>query len=131
MAAYTVFLAFVFFWPNSDRQSHAVVWLQHTLNVWGITGHLATYSFLEVVCNAVIVAPLTFLGAWSIRKVRWQDWTAYAFLGAVTVEAAQGALLSSRQASFSDVVSNTAGALLGAVVFRAARPMLLRTGESD
>ena len=41
------------------------------------------------------------------------------FLGAMAVELAQGLLLPGRQASFSDVVANGAGALLGALLAKA------------
>jgi VanZ family protein len=54
----------------------------------------------------------------------WRDWTALAFLGAVCVEVTQAVLLSGRQATFSDVVANTAGALVGAVLIQMVRPML-------
>jgi glycopeptide antibiotics resistance protein len=128
--AYAVLLALVLLWPNSDRQSGMVLWLSHILTSAGASSAVVTYARLEVVMNAAIVAPLTFLGSWSIVRLRWQDWVAYAFIGAAAVEVVQAIALSTRQASFSDVVANTVGALAGAALFRAVRPML-RTEESD
>ena len=130
LAIYAVLLALALFWPTSDRQSASVVWLSHVLTSSGASPALLTYSRMEVLMNAAIVAPLTFFGSWSVRRLRWQDWTVYAFAGAVTVEIVQGLLLSSREASYSDVVANTVGALVGAVFFRVVRPML-RTDGSD
>lgn len=73
---------------------------------------------VEIAMNAVIIAPLTFLASMAWPRFRWQDWTTYGFIGATTVELLQGLLLSGRTASFSDIVANTAGALLGAVLAR-------------
>jgi VanZ family protein len=42
----------------------------------------------------------------------------------VSVEVLQGLVLPGRQAAYSDVVANTAGILVGAVLYRAIRPML-------
>ncbi len=76
------------------------------------------FTRVEVLMNAVIIAPLSFLGSRVWPRLRWQDWTAYAFVGATTVELVQGLLLPGRQASFSDIVANTFGALLGALLAR-------------
>ena len=48
--------------------------------------------------------------------MRWQEWTAYGFLGAIAVELFQGLVLPGREASLSDIVSNGLGALLGALL---------------
>ena len=54
----------------------------------------------------------------------WRDWTALGFIVALTVEVVQGLVLPERQMAFSDVVANTAGALVGASVVSLIRPML-------
>ena len=66
--------------------------------------------------NLVILAPLSLLGALAFQSTRWQDWTAYGFLGAVAMEMTQGLLLPERTASFSDIVANGLGAFVGALV---------------
>lgn len=62
-----------------------------------------------------ILLPVGVLGGLALPQLSWQDWTAYAFVGALAVEAAQGLLLPQRQTSASDVVANTLGLLLGAL----------------
>jgi glycopeptide antibiotics resistance protein len=116
-----VLLAVILFSPSSSTQSSLVVDVVRVLLKLGFSPRVVTYTRAEIVLNAVIVAPLSFLGSFVIRRLRWQDWTAYAFLGATAVELTQGLLLSGRQASFSDIVANTAGALLGAVAARLLR----------
>jgi VanZ family protein len=66
------------------------------------------------------VAPLSLLGSIALPRLRWQDWTAYALIGAIAVELFQGVFLPGRSASFSDIVANAVGALLGALVYRCA-----------
>lgn len=128
LGVYSVLLALALFSPSSQVQSSAVVHLGSVLSSLGVPEKLVTFPRLEVLMNAAIVAPLTFLASLSWPSWSWRDWTAAGFLGAVAVELAQGLLLPDRQAAFSDVVANTAGAMVGAVVgaliVAALRPML-------
>ena len=126
LGVYSVLLALALFSPTSEHQSGAVLRLADLL-VWiGVPDHLATFTRLEVLMNAAIVAPVTFLAslAWPARS--WRDWTAFGFVLAVLVEVSQGLLLPGRQAAFSDVVANTAGALAGAALVAVGRSMLRR-----
>ena len=40
------------------------------------------FNRTEVVMNALIVAPLALLGSLVFPSSRWQDWTAWTFVGA-------------------------------------------------
>jgi glycopeptide antibiotics resistance protein len=121
LAVYLVLLAVALFSPSSQQQSNAVVWLGELLRVLGVPPRLTGFDRLEVVMNAVIVAPATFLASMVVPRFGWRDWTCFGFVVALTVEAAQGLLLPGRQASFSDVVANTSGALLGSALFAVVR----------
>ncbi len=125
LAVYVVALVVALFSPSNDHQSAMLVWLSHRLQDLGIPYRAAPFSRLEIIMNALIIAPVSFLGSYVVRW-GWRDWTAWAFVAACAVETVQGLLLSGRLATFSDVVANTAGALLGAVLFRAIRSMLRR-----
>lgn len=136
LALYLVLLAVALFSPSSQQQSNAVVWVGELLRVLGAPPRLTSFDRLEVVMNAVIVAPATFLASMVVPRFGWRDWTCFGFVAALTVEAAQGLLLPGRQASFSDVVANTAGALIGSAVFAGIRYLagsrsMLRTGRPD
>jgi glycopeptide antibiotics resistance protein len=116
LVVYSALLLIAVLSPSSHDQSHAVFWLGYRLQDLGMRA--ATFTRLEVVMNAVIVAPVTFLASFVWPRHSWRDWAAFGFLVSLAVEAAQALLLPDRQASFSDVVANTAGALLGAVLAR-------------
>jgi glycopeptide antibiotics resistance protein len=123
LGGYSVFLAFALFSPTSEKQSGAVSWLGRLLVDLGVSPSVASFARLEVLTNAAIIVPLSFLGSLVLTRWRWKDWTAWAFVGAVSVELIQGLLLPGRAASFSDVVANTAGALLGSLLLPAIRLM--------
>ena len=107
----------VLFSPTSTVQSSLVHDLVRVLHVF-LPDRLITFDRAEVALNAVIIAPLSFLGWLAFTRARWQDWVAYGFLGSTTVELLQGLLLPDRQGSFSDIVANTLGAMIGAVAAR-------------
>ncbi|MGB0101357.1 MAG: VanZ family protein, partial [Nocardioides sp.] len=65
--------------------------------------------------------PVAALGSLIWSRLTWQEWTAYAFVGAGLVELTQGLLLPDRSATFSDVVANTLGGLIGAAVVAVVR----------
>ncbi len=63
-----------------------------------------------------ILAPVAFLGRLALPATTWTGWTAYVFVASGVVELVQELALPHRQASTTDVVANTLGALVGAVV---------------
>jgi glycopeptide antibiotics resistance protein len=129
LSVYLVVLLVALLAPDPGRQTEAVLRLQDLLARVGVDGPQVTYDRLEVVGNALIVVPVALLGSVIRPAWTWRDWTALAFVGSLAVETVQGLLLPDRQAAFSDVVANTAGALAGALLFRLLRPMLRAKGS--
>ena len=120
--AYLVVLFLALFSPASSTQSHLVFELSRALgSLHVLPGSWVTYTRMEVVSNALIIAPVSLLGSVVWPQVRWRDWTAFGFLGALLVETSQGVLLPGRQAAFSDVVANASGAMLGAWLYLCLR----------
>ncbi|WP_415629918.1 VanZ family protein [Nocardioides dubius] len=115
LGAYLVAVAFAVFQPQPEAAVGAVVWVEEALVSWGLSETLVSGTRVEFVLNALLFAPISFLGRWVWPKLRWTDWVAYAFVGSVAVELTQGLLFPDRSAQFVDVVSNTSGGLIGAV----------------
>ena len=113
LALYAAFLAFVTLSPSAGLQVAVVAKGVDVLSLL-VPDRLVTGVRVEMGLNALMVAPLTFLTTLVFRRFRWQDWTAYGFLGACLVELVQGVVLAGRSAMFVDVVANTLGAFLGA-----------------
>lgn len=120
LAVYSAFLAVALFSPASTEQSAAVYSVCQRLWGIGLSDSAVTFSRMEMLANVGIVAPVAFIGSFVWQSLTWRDWTAYAFVAASCVEFAQGVLLADRRAALSDVVANTAGALLGAAFFHVA-----------
>lgn len=126
LAIYCLGLLLVLFSPTNTRQAAGVVWLGNVLSHVGVPDRFVVFSRLEIVLNIAIVAPVTFLATFVRPSCSWRDWTAFGFCLACVVELLQGLLLPGRQASFSDVVANSLGALLGAMVGAGARTSVAR-----
>ena len=129
LAVYCLGLLVVLFSPSNTRQSAAVVWLGHVLSHLGAPDRFVVFSRLEILLNIAIVAPVTFLATFVRPSYSWRDWTAFGFCLACVVELCQGLFLPGRQASFSDVVANALGALLGALVGAGLRASVTRRGS--
>ena len=121
LAAYSVFLFLALLSPASSLQSESVTLLGRLLSGLGAPEALTRQDRLEFIMNAVIIAPVPFLGYLIFPRYSWRDWTALGFVGALMVEGLQGLLLPGRNASYVDVVANTLGALLGAGLAELAR----------
>ena len=120
LAAYLVFLAFVLLNPSADVPSSSVAWLSQVGTRAGLPAPLVEPSRVEFICNVLILIPLSLLGSVLLPRLDWRDWTAYGFVLSGTVELLQAVLLPDRSATFSDVVANTSGILMGAVAYRLA-----------
>jgi hypothetical protein len=120
LAAYLVFLAFVLLNPSADVPSSSVAWLSQVGTRAGLPAPLVEPSRVEFICNVLILMPLSLLGSVLLPRLDWRDWTAYGFVLSGTVELLQAVLLPDRSATFSDVVANTSGILMGAVAYRLA-----------
>jgi hypothetical protein len=120
LAAYLVLLAFVLLNPSADVPSSSVAWLSQVGTRAGLPAPLVEPSRVEFICNVLILMPLSLLGSVLLPSLDWRDWTAYGFVLSGTVELLQAVLLPDRSATFSDVVANTSGILMGAVAYRLA-----------
>jgi VanZ like family len=76
---------------------------------------------IEIALNVLLTAPAALLASVVWPEPSWRAWTAWAFLFFGAVEAVQLLLLPGRHGSFSDVVANTAGCCLGALVVAGVR----------
>ena len=66
--------------------------------------------------NLAMFVPLGLLIPLSWSRLNWRDVTVVAFLISAAVEIFQGVLLPHRSAEFADVVANTLGCAVGAVL---------------
>ncbi|WP_162598611.1 VanZ family protein [Nocardioides gilvus] len=131
LLVHIIFLAWVLFNPTPDVAIGTVGGVADRLAALGVPERLIAGGRVEFVLNALMFAPLPFLGALAFPRLRWSDWVAWTFIGSAGVEITQGLFLSGRSAQFVDVVANTLGGLLGAVCALIVGVVLRRARDQD
>ena len=125
MLGYLVLLAFIAFWPVPvDREAHdwllAVIdWLQ----VHGAPGWVR-YDLVEFVANIALFVPVGLFVMIMAGVRGWWLAVLVGFAASCTIELGQLIFLPDRFATLSDVLANTIGAAVGAVL---ALALLRRT----
>lgn len=116
LVVYLLLVGLVVFQPAPELAVGSVGVLQGFLDAAGAPEQLTTGYRVEFILNTVLFMPLPFLGMLVFPRVRWSEWVVIAFAGSAGIEITQALLLDGRSATFVDIVSNTLGGLLGAVV---------------
>lgn len=125
--AYALALALIALWPTPVDRGVSVStlapvrWLADVLDLkpW------EAYNLVEASANVVLFVPLGALVLLWFSGARWWHAVAIAFATTVTIELLQQALRPDRFATLSDVIANTLGGAIGAllvVATRAVRP---------
>jgi hypothetical protein len=126
LVAYGLALAVVLLHPNGSVPSTSLTWLTDAVARVGGPSWLLVPGRMDFVTNALVFVPVAVLGSLALHRTTWRDWTAYVFVASALVETTQALALAERSATFSDVASNTLGALLGAVGAVAVRRYVRR-----
>ena len=120
LVAMLVSLALIAFWPTPvDRpvSSELAAFLKaiHSLGFprW------INYAFVEATANVLLFIPLGSVAALAFPNKRWWQVTAFGLLVSGCMELGQELFLHDRFASPSDVVTNTAGCVIGVLTIRA------------
>lgn len=116
LAVMLVPLAFIAFWPSPvdhpiQGQLASTLYLLHRHGVpaW------VNYAFIEAAANVAIFIPLGIVGSLAFPAKLWWQLAALGMLVSGCIELGQHLFLHDRFATLSDVVTNTAGAALGAL----------------
>ncbi len=113
-AAYLVSLAYVVLSPQGTAAGQAVL---VTYRALGLVGLDVAPALVEPALNVILFVPLSLLGGYLFRAVRLGGWVLAGAAVSALVETLQ-LVIPGRVPTFLDVVANTAGALLGAVLAR-------------
>ena len=124
LAVWVGLLAVVLLAPSSAGPDWVIVHLSDALSGLGLPGALASPQRVEWILNVAAFVPLALLGSLIWPRPTWRDWTAAGFVASLLVEAFQAVALGARQATHADVVANTLGMLLGALLGLLARRIL-------
>jgi glycopeptide antibiotics resistance protein len=126
---YFLVVAFIVFVPTASVPSDSVDLISRGLDAIGAPTWTQGDT-VEFVTNILLFVPLSVIG--SVFKPDWGlvRWTLVGLAGSILIELTQLALLPDRSAQWRDLVSNSLGALLGAVLARALERTLRATSTS-
>jgi glycopeptide antibiotics resistance protein len=110
-------LALVAFWPSPVDQpvSGQLGAVLHFLHRHGFPGWF-NYKFVEAGTNVFLFVPVGFVGSLAFPEKCWWQIGAFGLLVSGCIELGQLLFLHGRFASQSDIVTNTSGALIGALL---------------
>lgn len=110
-------LAFIAFWPSPVDQpvhgqlAHVLRFLHdHGIPLW------FNYRFIEASANMALFVPLGFACALALPEKRWWQVGAFGLLISGCMELGQLLFLHNRFSSPVDLVTNTSGAVIGALL---------------
>lgn len=121
LAAYVLVLLVVLLLPSAAPASASIGWLETVAREVGMPEAFLASGRVEFVANVAILVPTAALAAVVRPSTTWRDWTAYGFVFSSAAELGQALFLPLRSATFVDVVANTLGAAIGALVVAAVR----------
>lgn len=119
LGIYLVILIFMLLVPRGEVPTEALGGFTNLARSLGAPEVVLVPVRLEFLANVAVVVPVVILASVGAPTVRWTAWTTYGFVASLTVEAIQAVFLPGRSATFSDVVANTSGALIGSIVVAA------------
>ena len=116
LAAWVVLLALALLAPSSTGPDWVIAHLAEALRGLGLPDTLTAPRRVESMLNVAAFVPLSLLGSLLWTRPSWRDWTAVGFVASFLVEVVQAVALDARQATHADVVANTLGTLVGALL---------------
>ena len=134
LGAWVALLAILLLEPSGRGPSWLIQTVAGMAHDVGLPARVSTPGSVGFALNVVAFAPVSFLGSLLWPRPTWRDWTAYGFVASFLVEVGQALALEERTATHTDVVSNTLGALAGAVLAAAFVQVRERTpseGRAD
>jgi glycopeptide antibiotics resistance protein len=118
---YVVAVLFIVLWPSASYAKSSVSRITEVVHALGGPSWITT-GMVEFATNIALFVPLSFLGAIILDRWGLTFWFATGFLATAGIELFQLVVLSARSASVVDMVANTLGAVIGAVLVRLCAP---------
>lgn len=116
LGCYLLAVAIVLLTADQSLSTSVIDRTEQALTARGAPAWLTWGARVQLLLNALMFAPLTALASVALPRHAWGNWVAYSFIGSGLVEVVQAFALEPRSAEYVDVVANTLGGLLGALV---------------
>jgi hypothetical protein len=120
-AGYVVGVLYLVLWPQPDAAGSGVQAVLDVLDGVGLSW--VSESQVEKALNVVLFVPLGLIGWLLWPRLQVLAWAAIGLAFSAFLESTQALFLPGRTPSVSDLVANTSGAVLGALVLRLSARM--------
>ncbi|MFW0774874.1 VanZ family protein [Paenarthrobacter nitroguajacolicus] len=123
LIAYVLSLATVGYWPSPvDELIHGTLdAMLMYLHGNGIPGWF-DYRFVEASANVILFVPFGVLTAMALPRKTWQQLAGIGLIASLCLEVGQLVFITARFPTAMDVVTNTAGAVIGLAFARLVTP---------
>ena len=116
LLAYVVLAAVVLLQPTPTVASGGVARIGDVLDALGAPSFVLAPGRVEALVNAALFAPPVALALVAVPGLRWTTAVTASFVASLGVEIVQGLFLPERSSQAIDVVANTSGAVVGALL---------------
>lgn len=116
LGCYILVVSVVLLTADPTLAADVIARTEQALQAQGAPAWVTWGDRVQMMLNALMFAPITALASVALPRHPWGNWVAYAFLGSGLVEVVQAFALEPRSAEYVDVVANTLGGLVGALV---------------
>lgn len=122
----TLGVAFFVLGPTGEVPMRAVMKTSRVLGKLGFPAWATSNDLWAFVYNIALFVPVVCVCALLWRRVPVTAWVGLGFLGSLAIETVQALFLAGRTPEVQDLVANTSGALVGAILARLAWWLLHR-----
>jgi glycopeptide antibiotics resistance protein len=131
LVVYGIFVLFVVYWPTPVDKGleSSIDKVLSVLHRHGVPGWFG-YHKLEFSANIAMFVPLGFLIALVLPAKRWWLTLIIGPVASALIEVSQGLFLSERFASVLDVVANSTGAIIGAIIAVILRALVYQRDQA-
>lgn len=129
LALSVVAVALIVFQPQPTVASRVILDVHDLGQRLGLPESITTLR-TEALLNTGMFVPAGLLAMVAFERLRVTEVVTLAFLASLTVETVQGVFLDARSMQAIDVVTNTFGGLLGALLGLGVRRLLARSARS-
>ena len=116
LVACAILAGWIVFQPQPTLANDGIDRLAGILRDLQVPEQFTTRFRVGALLNMILFIPLAACAMLAFPRMRWTEITVAGFVISLAIEVSQGVLMAHRMAESIDIVTNTAGALLGALL---------------
>ncbi len=130
LAVYSVALLVVVLEPFPSLANGSIGLTYRVVHALGAPGWVGPND-VEFALNIVLFVPVPLLGSFLFPRLAWEAWVGVVLLASGAIEYVQLLVLPGRSPALHDIVANTLGGVIGALLGRWARSKLVEEARGE